>query len=426
MGCWVRGKEDGAAPGGTEFLGVQGSPKAPSAAPEQVHLSYPGKWGCCRPHSLWCSHKAPSWSLIFRWRCKEVVGSWTQGTFSPFMDGGILWRKLYIHRPNHTAGAAAQVYRCGSTQGWSRRFLFRALKNGPHWSPCLAVFGDIGTDNPRALPRLCSDTQQAGDFTYNVDQDNTHVRDKFMNLIEPVAASLPYVTCPGNHEDHYNFSNYKACFIMPGDSEGLWYSWDLGLVHIVSFSTEVYFFLHYATSSPAWIIAMGHRPTYCSSADWDDCTWRESKVRRGLLGKFYELEDLFYKYGADLQLWAHERSYEHPWPIYNYHVRPGVGLFCSPVGTPPAPALGLNDSLRQGCEERLTPLTLFPRPWSAVLIKEYGHTRLHNLNETRVHIQQVSDDQIVDDVWVMRPLLGRMMYLWGWRQLSSGTLGLVT
>lgn len=52
------------------------------------------------------------------------------------------------------------VYRCGSAQGWSRRFRFRALKKGPHWSPRLAVFGDLGADNPRALPRLRRDTQQ--------------------------------------------------------------------------------------------------------------------------------------------------------------------------------------------------------------------------------------------------------------------------
>lgn len=52
------------------------------------------------------------------------------------------------------------VYRCGSAQGWSRRFRFRALKNGAHWSPRLAVFGDLGADNPKALPRLRRDTQQ--------------------------------------------------------------------------------------------------------------------------------------------------------------------------------------------------------------------------------------------------------------------------
>lgn len=39
-----------------------------------------------------------------------------------------------------------------------------------------------------------------GDFAYNMDQDNARVGDRFMRLIEPVAASLPYMTCPGNHE----------------------------------------------------------------------------------------------------------------------------------------------------------------------------------------------------------------------------------
>lgn len=39
-----------------------------------------------------------------------------------------------------------------------------------------------------------------GDFAYNMDQDNARVGDRFMRLIEPVAANLPYMTCPGNHE----------------------------------------------------------------------------------------------------------------------------------------------------------------------------------------------------------------------------------
>lgn len=71
---------------------------------------------------------------------------------------------------------------------------------------------------------------------------------------------------------------------------------------------------------------MGHRPMYCSNADLDDCTWHESKVRtrslgasddsqagvspthphllappaqvrKGLYGKLFGLENLFYKYG---------------------------------------------------------------------------------------------------------------------------------
>ncbi len=32
------------------------------------------------------------------------------------------------------------------------------------------------------------------------------------------------------------------------------------------------------------------------------------------------IEDMFYKYGVDLQFWAHEHSYERLWPIYNFTV----------------------------------------------------------------------------------------------------------
>ncbi|KAJ8777544.1 hypothetical protein J1605_014434 [Eschrichtius robustus] len=134
-------------------------------------------------------------------------------------------------------------------------------------------------------------------------------------------------------------------------------------------------------TAPPWIITMGHRPMYCSSADLDDCTWHESKVRKGLLGKFYGLEDPFYKYGVDLQLWAHERSYERLWPIYNYHVFNGSREM--PYTHPRGPIHIITGSaLSRGCEERLTPFTLFPRPWSTVCIR-------------------VRDGKIVDDVWVV-------------------------
>jgi len=31
-------------------------------------------------------------------------------------------------------------------------------------------------------------------------QDNAHVGDDFMNQIQTIAAYVPYMTCPGNHE----------------------------------------------------------------------------------------------------------------------------------------------------------------------------------------------------------------------------------
>lgn len=46
-----------------------------------------------------------------------------------------------------------------------------------------------------------------------------------------------------------NFSNYRARFSMPGGTENLMYSFDLGPVHFIGFSTEVYYFMNYGIKS---------------------------------------------------------------------------------------------------------------------------------------------------------------------------------
>ena len=37
---------------------------------------------------------------------------------------------------------------------------------------------------------------------YHGEQDNGRVGDEFMRQIEPIAAYVPYQTCPGNHEQY--------------------------------------------------------------------------------------------------------------------------------------------------------------------------------------------------------------------------------
>ena len=59
----------------------------------------------------------------------------------------------------------------------------------------------------------------------------------------PTPMSLPCISFVCLHFS--NFSNYKARFSMPGSSEGLWYSFNLGPAHFISISTEVYYFLEY-------------------------------------------------------------------------------------------------------------------------------------------------------------------------------------
>jgi hypothetical protein len=52
----------------------------------------------------------------------------------------------------------------------------------------------------------------------------------------------------------------------------------LVLCHVISFSTEFYYYLQYG------------------------------------------FEQLFAQYGVDLEIWAHEHSYERMWPVYNMTV----------------------------------------------------------------------------------------------------------
>lgn len=104
-----------------------------------------------------------------------------------------------------------------------------------------------------------------------------------------------------------------------------------------------------------WIIAMSHRPMYCSPStcmrararaaqllsqarrsawcrtftcacaractsaddDADDCHSKVSILRDGLFGH-YGMEELLYKYGVEVFFGAHEHSYERNYPVYNF------------------------------------------------------------------------------------------------------------
>lgn len=319
--------------------------------PEQVHLAF-GE-STSEIVVTWSTMTATNESVV-----EYGIGGYAlsaTGTEEEFVDGGSGKHTQYIHRVvlRDLQPSSRYEYHCGSRVGWSPEFYFHTVPEGSDWSPSLAIFGDMGNENAQSMARLQEDTQRhmydailhVGDFAYDMNSDNALVGDQFMNQIQSIAAYTPYMVCAGNHEEKYNFSNYRARFSMPGGTENLMYSFNLGPVHFIGFSTEVYYFMNYGLKTlinqyewlrrdleeanrpenraeRPWIVTYGHRPMYCSNDNDNDCTHSETLVRVGLpFSHWFGLEDLFYEYGVDVEIWAHEHSYERLWPIYDYKVR---------------------------------------------------------------------------------------------------------
>ncbi|KAJ1524563.1 hypothetical protein ONE63_011050 [Megalurothrips usitatus] len=404
--------------------------------PEQIHLAYGDS-----PNDI-----VVTWTTYSN--CDSVVeygvGGFAlkaEGSTTKFVDGGSEKRVMFIHRvtlkdliPDAKYSMCNSGYHCGSVLGWSGVFWFKTPPDDESkWSPFLAVYGDMGNENAQSLARLQEEVQRGvydaiihvGDFAYDMDSDNARVGDEFMRQIETVAAYLPYMTCPGNHEQTYNFSNYRARFSMPGDTEGLWYSFNMGPIHFVSLTTEVYYNFNYGmkqlvkqyywlendlkeASIPEnrlkrpWIITYGHRPMYCSNDDYDDCRQHSTFVRSGIpFLKWFGLEDLLYRYGVDLSIWAHEHSYERLWPVYDYKVL--NGSTSEPYRNPRATVHIVTGSA--GCSERTDPFIPAKPDWSAYRNSDYGYTRIKAWNGTHLYLEQISDDQdgqVIDNIWIIK------------------------
>lgn len=91
-------------------------------------------------------------------------------------------------------------YHCRIDLGWSDQFWFGTPpEDESHWSPRLAIFGDMGNEKAASLGRLQEEAQHhmydailhVGDFAYDMDSENGAIGDEFLRQIESVAAYVP-------------------------------------------------------------------------------------------------------------------------------------------------------------------------------------------------------------------------------------------
>lgn len=216
---------------------------------------------------------------------------------------------------------------------------------------------------------------------------------------------------------------------MPGNTQGVFYSWNIGAAHIISYSTEVYFWLEFGIeqivqqyewlirdlqeatlpenrNKRPWIITMAHKPMYCSNNDSDDCTRTNSIIRTGLTSKhLWPLEELFYKYGVDMMLEAHEHSYERLWPIYDMQVC--NGSLEEPYTNPCAPVHIITGSA--GCYSKHDAFKKEKPYWTAFRTENYGFSQMTIFNKTHIGIQQVDVDlggKVVDEIMLIKDVHG--------------------
>ncbi|UJR35793.1 hypothetical protein I4U23_028541 [Adineta vaga] len=415
--------------------------------PEQIHLSYG-----LNPSLMivtWVTMNPINDSMV-EYGETDILNQRVNGTVSIFQDSGSEKRREYIHRVvlRNLLPGRRYFYHCGSeVYGWSPIFWFTAMRNDSNFVVRAAVYGDMGKDIAYSMPRLQEETQlghfdlilHVGDMAYDMNSDNARFGDEYMNAIESIAGYIPYMTCPGNHESAYNFSQYFAKFSMPssmntyGGDANHFYSFNVGSAHVIGFSTEFYYYTEYGfdqiinqyqwleedlkkANKPAnrarhpWIITMGHKPMYCSNSDDDECLTTEgySYVRNGLpFVQAYGLEKLFAQYGVDLEFWAHEHSYERLWPVYNSTVHNGTkGAYIDPD----APVHIVTGSA--GCPERHDPFGI-PRSWTAYRNNDYGYSRMNIYNASHLYLEQVSDDKggkVVDSMWLIKSKHGPYSY----------------
>ncbi|KAJ7295496.1 hypothetical protein O6H91_Y184800 [Diphasiastrum complanatum] len=253
--------------------------------------------------------------------------------------------------------------------------------------------------------------------------------DFFLEMIQPVASRIPYLTAIGNHERDFPKSGsyygstdsggecgvpYETYFPMPVRAKDEpWYSVQLGPVHFTVMSTEhdwtpnsLQFkwlkndLLLVDRRQTPWLIFIGHRPQYSSVVKAIS-----EIVYPSVDPKFVAtIEPLLVEHQVNVAFWGHVHNYERTCAVYQGKCKSlprktdvsidtyNQTIYTSPVHT----VVGMAGFALDGFKQN-------PSNWSLVRISSFGYTHVQaNKHEFLVEYKFSSNGQIGDAFRIVR------------------------
>ncbi|OMJ83789.1 hypothetical protein SteCoe_15197 [Stentor coeruleus] len=408
--------------------------------PEQIHLSWTENEFEMRV--TWVTYIYLAGRLVYRSLiCDDGNGAtnWTEietSTIS-FDEGNNMIRIQYIHTGvmKNIKDNCIYEYMVGNSWFWSDFYSFHGIT--PSYSrnnsfkkggARLIIIGDwgigiIGTFTNALLKEDIENRQidgiiHLGDLAYDLQEDEGKNGDKFLNMIQPIAAKVPYMTIPGNHESSKNFTHYSTRFNMPinnaNEGKGWFYSYNLGKAHFIMMNLEQYYLswlgeciephinwliedlkeAQLNRDIRPWIIFMSHRPFYCSTNS-SNCFRDVKKIKL--------IEEILYENKIDLVLQAHVHNYERDSPVYNNTNLSGPNDTEHYYYSPKAPIYIVNGNAGN-YEAHNDQFTKLKEEWFIYGTVDYGYSRLIVFNETHLHFEMYSSEknQEVDYFWIIK------------------------
>lgn len=381
-----------------------------SHAPEQLRLSLTGVKG--EMVVGWATPKDTDDSTV-QYSCADgscgqfVVQGTATHYYLPISVPFYKSPQLHFATLKGLNSSTTYAYRVGDKKkGWSDIYHFTTE---PDHTPSsgrplrIISIGDEGTQDgaKEVLAAMLASQQKqkfgfiihAGDISYANGKQK--IWDRWGQLVQPLAAQVPWMVSPGNHEMHYLGTPYLYRFAMPaaqsgGESGNMYYSFNYGNVHVIALDSEASSFSAQVEwvkkdlrrvdrAVTPWIIGFWHRPWYCSSTVHED----SGKDMRDAL------EDLFYREKVDLVITGHVHSYERTLPVYKGALTADAPLYITNgVG-----GNSLDSSWVQ------------PPVWSVQRLSAYGFGAIEIFNSTHLHwtLHASSNSSVIDSVWLVRP-----------------------